>query len=85
MHLVIGNFPPATSKDDVADLLQNHFGATAPADISISEGGGVALIALVHFSKDEPHTLYDVLADKLNGFHYKGRDLNANVTHNFKD
>ncbi|QZA81792.1 hypothetical protein [Deefgea piscis] len=85
MKIVIGNFPPATSSEDVVALLVEQLGAPIPTEITVSEGAGRNVIALVQYPAEAPHTLGDVLANKLNGYHYQGFHLNATVTHNFKD
>lgn len=85
MQIIIGNFPPATSIEDVTELLVNQLGAPQPTEITLNEGLGINSIALLQYPADAPRALGDALVSKLNGHHYKGFDLNATVTHNFKE
>ena len=85
MQIIIGNFPPATSLDDVTALLVEQIGAPAPVEITLNEGMGINTIALVQYPPDASQALGEALIGKLNGLHYKGHDLNATVTHSFKE
>lgn len=85
MQIIITNFPAATSIEDVNELLVTQIGAPQPQEITINAGMGINAIALVQYPADAPHSLGDVLVNKLNGHHYKGSDLSATVTHNFKE
>ncbi len=85
MQIVIANFPPAVTLDDVNALLVTQIGAPEPVEITLNEGMGINTIALVQYPADAPQALGDALVNKLSGLHYKGHDLNATVTHSFKE
>jgi hypothetical protein len=85
MQIVITNFPPATTLEDVTALLVEQIGAPAPVEITLNEGMGINTIALVQYPADAPQALGDALVNKLSGLHFKGHDLNATVTHSFKE
>ncbi len=85
MQIIIANFPPATRVEEVNELLVTELGAPMPVEITINVGMGANAMALIQYPTDAPHALGDVLVNRLNGHHYKGFDLNASVTHSFKD
>ncbi len=85
MQIIIANFPPATSIEDVTELVVTQIGAPQPLEISINEGMGINAIVLLQYPADAPHSLGEALVSKLNGHHYKGFDLTATVTHSFKE
>lgn len=83
MQIVIANFPPAVTLEEVNALLVTQLGAPEPLEITLSMG--INTIALVQYPADAPHALGEALVSKLSGLHYKGHDLNATVTHSFKE
>jgi hypothetical protein len=85
MQIVIGNLPPETSSADITTLLVEHLGAPEPVSVEIQEGLGERLLAVVIYPENSPAALGKVLSDKLNGLHYKARDLNATLAHSFKE
>jgi hypothetical protein len=86
MQLLISNLPSDTSNDDVLTLLTQQLGAPAPAEIRVEAGDASRnALAFIRYPDDTPATLGKVLDDKISGLHYKGHDLDAAVTHNFKE
>ncbi len=85
MQIVIGNLPSTATLDDVSALLVTQIGAPEPLEVTLNEGMGINAIALVQYPADAPQALGAALVSKLNGLHYKGHDLSATVTHNFKE
>lgn len=85
MQIIIGNLPAAVTLDDVNALLVQQIGAPAPLEITLNQGMGINTVALVQYPADAPNALGDALVGKLKGLHYKGNELNATVSHNFKE
>lgn len=85
MQLLISNLPADTSVADVHTLLTQQIGAAEPLDIRVESGeAGRNALAFIRYPEDSPEALGRVLDDKISGLHYKGHDLDAAVTHNFK-
>lgn len=86
MQLLISNLPVDTCSEDVLQLLTEQLGAPAPVEVKVEAGdAGRNAIAYIRYPAETPATLGKVLDDKISGLHYKGHDLDAAVTHNFKD
>ncbi|WP_373974308.1 hypothetical protein NT239_11745 [Chitinibacter sp. SCUT-21] len=86
MQLLISNLPVETSQAEVLSLLTQQLGAPEPLEVRVEVGeGGRNALAFVRYPNDTPETLGRVLDDKISGLHYKGHDLDAAVTHNFKE
>jgi len=85
MQILIGNLPATVTLDDVNALLITQIGAPEPLEVTLNQGMGINTIALVQYAADAPKALGEALVGKLRGLNYKGHDLNATVTHNFKE
>ncbi|WP_410500090.1 hypothetical protein [Chitinibacter sp. S2-10] len=86
MQILISNLPVDTSIDDVLVLLTKQLGAPEPTDVRVDAGdGGRNAVAFVRYPDDSPAALGKVLDEKISGLHYKGHDLDAAVTHKFKE
>ncbi|WP_348943935.1 hypothetical protein ABHF33_10565 [Chitinibacter sp. FCG-7] len=86
MQLVIGNLPVESTAEDIYTLLTQQLGAPEPTEIRVENGNGERnALAIVRYPDDTPEALGKVLDDKLSGLHYQGHDLDATVTHHFKE
>jgi hypothetical protein len=86
MQLLITNLPVDTSSEDVVTLITQQLGAPEPLEVRVEAGdGGRNALAFIRYPAETPETLGRVLDDKISGLHYKGHDLDAAVTHNFKE
>ncbi|WP_047392675.1 hypothetical protein [Chitinibacter sp. ZOR0017] len=86
MQLLISNLPVSTTAEDVHRLLTEQLGAPAPLDIRLETGAGERnALACVRYPEDAPTALGKVLDEKISGLHYQGHDLDATISHNFKE